>query len=142
MCQSRHPHHQQHVFCSLWSRKVEGRLLGGGRLSLLRRSSTAVGFMFSSGFFFSFLVFQSVQMMVVFSSLDIWIFYRFSLSKLSVCSCWDSDVVRLFGSVSVGDVGTLPLVSVMSRVRLSLVDFSHFVTRNLPTARTVTACLC
>lgn len=44
---------------------------------------------------------------------------------------WDSDVVRLWGAASVGDVGTLPLESVISNVRLSLAGFSHFVTRNL-----------
>lgn len=46
-------------------------------------------------------------------------------------TCWDSDVVLLLGSASVGDVGTLPLESVMSNVRLSLTAFSHLVTRNL-----------
>lgn len=46
-------------------------------------------------------------------------------------TCWDSDMFRLLGSTSVGDVGTLPLESVIKRVRLSLDGFSHFVTRNL-----------
>lgn len=46
-------------------------------------------------------------------------------------TCWDSDVVRLLGSTSVGDAGTLPLESVISRVRLSRAGFSHLVTRNL-----------
>lgn len=46
-------------------------------------------------------------------------------------TCWDSDVVLLFGSASAGEVGTLPLESVISSVRLALAAFSHFVTRNL-----------
>lgn len=46
-------------------------------------------------------------------------------------TCWDSDVVLLLGSASTGDVGTLPLESVMSSDRLSLPVFSHLVTRNL-----------
>lgn len=46
-------------------------------------------------------------------------------------TCWDSDVVLLFGFTSVGVEGTLPLESVMSSVRLSLAALSHLVTRNL-----------
>lgn len=46
-------------------------------------------------------------------------------------TCWDSDVVLLFGSASAGEVGTLPLESVNSSDRLVLAAFSHFVTRNL-----------
>lgn len=57
-------------------------------------------------------------------------------------TCWDSDVVRLLGSASVGDVGTLPLESVISRVRLSLVGFSHLVTRNLRQHKGVFECFC
>lgn len=67
------------------------------------------------------------------------VFYLFSLSKFSVCSFWDSDVVRLRVSTLVGVEGTLPLESDISRVRRSLSGFSHLVTRNLPTARTVTS---
>lgn len=67
------------------------------------------------------------------------LFGKLDFDHFSVCSCWDSDVVRLLGSVSVGDAGTLPLESVISRVRRSLANFSHFVTRNLPTASTVTS---
>ena len=46
-------------------------------------------------------------------------------------TCWDSDVVRLLGSNSVGDVGTLPLESDINRVLRSRAVFSHFVTLNL-----------
>lgn len=53
----------------------------------------------------------------------------------------DLDVGRLFGSTAVGDAGTLPLESNISRVRRSLAGFSHFVTRNLRTIEGF-ECLC
>lgn len=81
-------------------------------------------------------ILRSTQLFLLLSSLDS---YHFSLAKLSVCTCWDSEVVRLLGSTSAGDVGMLLLESVISRARLSLAGCTHFVTRNLPTARTVTS---